>query len=427
MHLAAALLALVLALGCDRAPPPVVSAASSVSAVEPQPRPKPKPTAAAKPEQQRPRSLDRDALARLEADARATDSAALIVIQDGRVVLDWSAKPVSAPIQTMSITKSVLALLVGCLVDKQQLRVDQPVEELFPGYDGRVRVLHLLTHSSGLEEPEKTGEIYASKSFVEHALRSRIMHEPGTHYEYGNRASNLLAGLIARAAKKRTDEVARECLFEPLGITRWSWSRDRAGNAHGLAGLHLMPRDLARIGELILAGGEWQGRRVLSRASIQRATEEPAPVQPEHKRLAHLWWLLTEWSERTIDRKVIARWREAGVEPALIAELEPLEGKVFRSTLDFVRALREKTGEPKLERFEAAIWKKKLPDASFRFGPIVGSYAAGSLGQYLVIAPRDRLIAVRMRRAPKDPAERENLEKSFPDFPERAAGLMTSP
>jgi CubicO group peptidase (beta-lactamase class C family) len=425
VRLALALLTFALALACDRSPPPVVSAPSSPSAIEP-PAPQPKTVIQQQAPDARPRSIDAQALARLEADARATDSAALIVIQAGRIVLDWSPKRVVTPIETMSITKSILALLVGCLVEKQELRVEQRVSELFPEYDRRVSVLHLLTHSSGMQEGEKTIEIYASKSFVQHALSSPIVHEPGTHYEYGNRASNLLAGLIARAAKKRTDEVARECLFEPLGITRWTWSRDRAGSAHGLAGLHLLPRDLARIGELVLAGGEWQGRRVLSREWIRRVTEEPAPVQPEHKRLAHLWWLLTSWSERRIDRAIIDRWRAAGVEAALIDQLRPLEGQVFRSTVDFVRALREKTGDPKLERFEAAIWKKKLPDASFRFGPVVGSYAAGSLGQYVVIVPRDRLIAVRMRRAPRDHAEREDLEKSFPDFPERVAGLVAS-
>jgi CubicO group peptidase (beta-lactamase class C family) len=328
----------------------------------------------------------------------------------------------------MSITKSVLALLVGCLLDRKKLRLDQPVHELFPAWQSerqrKVSVRHLLTHSSGLEESERTYDIYASRDFVQHALRSPLVHEPGTHYEYGNRASNLLSGMIAKLAGSRTDEFARQCLLSPLGITRFSWSRDRAGNAHGLAGLHLMPRDLARIGELVLADGAWQGRQLISRESMRTLTAEPAAVQPEHKRLAHLWWLLPAWTRRTIEPAIVDGWRRAGVESELIEQVQPLVGKPFASSLALVRALREATGDPELRRFEQEIWKKELPDSRVELGPTVGTYAAGSLGQYLVVVPEHALVAVRMRRSPKPRPARDDFERSFPDFADRVLGLV---
>ena len=65
-----------------------------------------------------------------------------------------------------------------------------------------------------------------------------------------------------------------------------------------------------------------------------------------------------------------------------------------------------------------------VPDARFEFGPSVGAYAEGTLGQYLVVLPRDRLVAVRMRREPKNLALRNDPEQTFPDFVERVRGLV---
>jgi len=182
-----------------------------------------------------------------------------------------------------------------------------------------------------------------------------------------------------------------------------------------------LPRDLAKLGELVLAEGSWKGRRVLSAEWIRRVTQEPAPVQPAHRRLSRLWWLLPERTERTITDATIARWREREVDAELIAKLEPLRGRRFRSALQFIRALRERTGDPGLRAVERALWKRKIPDAEYAFGPIVGPYAQGSLGQYLVVVPEHRLVAVRMRRAD---AHRDDIERSFPDFPDRVLALV---
>jgi CubicO group peptidase (beta-lactamase class C family) len=418
------------AVACERAPAPAEAAAAAPAPAPAASSAAPAPVSgsdgAPSAALSSPRPVDRHALARLLEEARQNGSDALLVLQHGDLIGQLPG-PLQ-PIQSMSITKSVLALLVGCLVDQGKLTLDRPVSPLFPSWSGdrqeRVRVLHLLTHSSGIEEGASTRDIYASRSFVDHALGSPITHEPGTHYEYGNRASNLLAGVIERAAGIPLEALARRCLFEPLDIERYSWSRDRAGKAHGLAGLHLLPRDLARIGELVLGEGKWNGKRLISRELVLRATLEPAPLQPPHRRLALLWWLVPAWIERTIDAEIIAGWRAAGVEPAMIEQLEPLEGKRFGSTMEFISELRERTGDRKLGAFEAAIWKAKLPDARYAFGPIVATSAQGSLGQWLVVVPEHRLVAVRMRRAPKTAAERAEIDNAFPDFPARVLGLV---
>ena len=236
------------------------------------------------------RPLDRAALDRLVADARTTESDDLVVIKDGELVGDWNFSGVRTPIQTMSITKSVLSLLVGTLIDSGKLRLDQPVHEFYPewksGEKSRITVLNLLSHNSGLEESKTSRPIYASKSFVDFTLRSKLLFEPGTHYEYSNRAANLLSGIIAKASGQPTDRYAAQVLFGPLAIKRFEWAKDRAGNVQGLAGLRLLARDLAKLGELVLARGSWQGQRVVSEDWIVKSTLQPVALQPTNKRLA---------------------------------------------------------------------------------------------------------------------------------------------
>ncbi len=377
------------------------------------------------------RAVDPSALARLRADAQSTASDALIVRQNGKALLEVWFSPRHTPIQSMSITKSVLALVTGCLVDSGKLRVEDSVATLYPVWKdsskNKITIGHLLSHSSGLDEGKSTAQIYRAKSFVDQALSSSLGSEPGTRYEYGNRAANLLAGVIARASGTSTEQATKQCLFEPLGITRFTWSVDSRGQAHGLAGLHLLPEDLAKLGELVLGRGRYGERQVLSAAWIERITRTPAPIEPPHKPMAWLWWRLPERTERVIDAGVLAKWTAAGVPDAIVQRVAPLKDKPFDSSIGFVLALRDVFGDKSLKLLSEEVHAKKLPDARYSFGRDVGTYAHGSLGQFLVVVPEQKLVAVRMRRPPKSRHERKDVEKSFPDFPDRVVALTRSP
>lgn len=371
-------------------------------------------------------AVDAKRLAALVEEARATDSDALLVLQDGKLVAEHYFSKRRDPVQTMSITKSVLALTVGCLLAEGKLTTERTLSEFYPKLKGDPRgaitVEHLLTHTSGLDEGKSTAQIYAAKSFVDQALGSALLHAPGTHYEYGNRASNLLAGVIAIAGGEPTQAVTRRCVLEPLGIKRWHWSKDPSGQVHGMAGLHLLPRDLAKLGQLVLDRGTFGDRRVVPAEWIDHLTT-PAPVQPHAKPLARLWWLVPEWSERSVDAALLDQWRAAGVDAELVTQLAPLVGRRFRSTLDWSRALEERAGDPELRVVKREIYERGLPDARMAFGATVGHYAHGSLGQFVVVVPRDRLVAVRTRRSPRRAKEKTAIFPSFPDFPQRIVAL----
>ena len=386
------------------------------------------PAASASAPAPRERLLDHAALERLVEEARGNGSDELVIVKDGELVGQWQFTPARGPIQSMSITKSVLSLAVGTLIDQGKLRLEQPVHEFYPEWRSNekrdITLLHLLNHTSGLEEGEDSRPIYASKSFVDAALRAELAHAPGTHYKYSNHGANLVSGIIGKVSGMRTDRYVHKALFEPLGIREYTWLRDRAGQPQGLAGLHLLPRDLAKIGELVLGGGMWQGRRVLGEEWVRRSTAELAPQQPTNKRLGLFFWLIADWTRVTVERDIVEGWRRAGADEAFIAKVAPLVDRRFDSVDAFLRALRERLNDESLVEWDENTWKRGVPDARFAFGPIVGTYCAGTLGQYLVVLPRDRLVAVRMRRRPKSAAEAEDASRAFPDFVERIRALI---
>lgn len=374
------------------------------------------------------RPLDARAVEQLVRDARANDSAELVIVKDDELVGDWRFTKATGPIPVMSITKCILSLAIGTLVDRGKLRLDEPVYELYPEWNsGRKRevtIFHLLTHTSGLDEGKGTFEIYRQRSFVEFALASDILFDPGTHYRYSNRAANLLSGIVGKASGMPTDRYVDEALFEPLAIREYSWSRDRSGQPQGLAGLHLLPRDLAKIGKLLLHEGAHGGNQIVSREWIERSLSPASATQPTNGRKGLAWTLIPDYTHITVDDATVRGWREAGASEAFIEKTEPLIGRRFDSVPAFVKALRDLFGDPKLTEWNENTWQRDAPDAHFEFGPIVGAAAKGTLGQYLVVLPRDHLVAVRMRREPKNLALRSDPERTFPDFIERVRGLV---
>ncbi|MGL1590489.1 hypothetical protein ACSTHS_00335, partial [Vibrio parahaemolyticus] len=81
----------------------------------------------------------------------------------------------------------------------------------------------------------------------------------------------LVSAVVRKATGKPLDEFARETLFEPLGITGAEWARYR-GYTNAGGGLRLRPRDMAKMGQLVLAGGRWNGRQIVSKAWIETST-----------------------------------------------------------------------------------------------------------------------------------------------------------
>lgn len=243
--------------------------------------------------------VDRDALARLVEEAAASGTTAMVLTLDGMLVGEWYVDGRARQVEAMSVTKAVLNLAVGRLLHLGRLEsVDTPVAAFYrewaTGDRQAISVRHLLAHTSGLESPMPTHPIYASDDFVRFALDSPLTHEPGAKFVYNNNATNLLSGLIGRAAGQPLDEFLREDLFALMGISDFGWMRDRAGNPHGMAGLQINALDLAKLGQLVLDRGQWAGQRLIAEDWFE---ESLRPGSRFDDSAGLLWWLVRDAGE----------------------------------------------------------------------------------------------------------------------------------
>jgi CubicO group peptidase (beta-lactamase class C family) len=189
-----------------------------------------------------------------------------------------------------SVTKTVVALLVGIAVGRGHLAgVDEPVTGFFPEHADlrsperdRVRVRHLLTMTAGLAWDEVIS--YADPANSErqmsrapdpyrYALEQPVAAPPGERYTYSGGSTALLAAVVQKATGRPLDAFAREALFEPLGVAEAEWIRYPSGHPDAVAasGLRMRPRDMAKIGQLFLSGGVWNGRPVVPAAWLDEA------------------------------------------------------------------------------------------------------------------------------------------------------------
>ena len=344
--------------------------------------------------------IDPEAMTRLMLAARFYHSDAVVVLKDGHLVQDQRFGKRSGPIELMSVTKSVVGVAIGRLLYTGKLRsLDQPVSTWYPQWKGgpkqAITLRQLMNHTSGLRAQPTTEEIYASSDVVRLALDADLAHPPGTHFFYNNKAANLLAGIAEKASGRKLDEYMRDEVFAPLGITHFAWMRDPAGNPHAMAGLQLDALDLARLGQLMLDGGVYGGRRLLAADFVAESVRAAQPFSPTG---GLLWWVIPEWSKLEIDQALLDTWRRGGAEPAFLQALAPLAGRQIERTEMFAALDRAFGRDKSLEAWVRNVPARDLPTPRVTAGPTVGFDANGTSGQYLVVLPAAHLVAVRQIR-----------------------------
>lgn len=247
-------------------------------------------------------------LARWDGDARA-DLKAVVVLRDGRLAAEryYNGNDAQSLHDIRSAGKSVTALLAGIAADRGRLRFEQPARGCLPASMPALadaRVSDLLSMRSGLdaddENPQSPGNedrLDEAADPVAFAASVPRREPPGTRYAY-NSLTAYLAGLCVEGAMRQPlDALAGESLFAPLGIDRWQWQRDAGGHAKGQGNLSLRARDFARIGQMALDRGRWQGREIL-RADTLDAILAPrvriADVDPYADAYGYFWYRRTQ-------------------------------------------------------------------------------------------------------------------------------------
>jgi CubicO group peptidase (beta-lactamase class C family) len=234
-----------------------------------------------------------------------------------------------------SASKSIVGLLYGiALADGKVPPPDAPLFASFPEYAdlasdpvrNRWTIHHVLTMTMGTDWDE-LGVPYTDPTNTETAmdmapdryrfvLGAPVVMEAGKRWVYNGGATALLARIIARGTGKPLHMFAREALFDPLEIGPTEWLTDDQGEPFAASGLRMMPRDLARIGVMMLKGGAWGERRIVPAQWIERSTSPMVDID-EIRQYGYQWYLgkfgFTVSTRPRWDRSQLERvWYAAG-------------------------------------------------------------------------------------------------------------------
>ncbi len=339
---------------------------------------------------------DHAAVERLVKRCRESRTWSLLVLRDGKPVVSREFGPKDELVNLMSATKSIASLAIGMLIDEGRISsVDEKVQRFFPTYKGEgrddVTIRMLLTHTSGIqdyiEDPQPPNRVAA-------ALRAPVIEKPGSKFEYNNRAVDLLSGVVRRAAAEPMDRYVNRKLFKPLGIKVWNWEKDADGNPHGSAELALLPAGMAKIGQLVLQGGRWKGKQIVSKRYIDMATTSSnAGVGQEY---GLLWWLCRP--AFTFDESSMTKLSDLGWPNDVVQRLKPLKRQRWPGYRELgLDIIRQAGGTPylikrqcNLNYIAATIASIDRPSSA-----IDGFYANGWGGQWILVLPKQKLVAVR--------------------------------
>jgi CubicO group peptidase (beta-lactamase class C family) len=239
-----------------------------------------------------------------------------LVLRRGQIVAEWG--DTGQIDQTFSVAKSYLSILAGLASDRGLIRdLDEPVRRTVddggfePPHNHRITWRHLLQQTSEWE-----GELWGKPDLIDRNRSvggrptlgpkgtHRDLQVPGTFWEYNDVRVNRLALALLRLWRRPLPAVFRALVMDPIGASPdWQWHGYRnsyveidgervqsvSGGSHWGGGVFIHARDQARIGLLLLRGGMWEGKRILSEAWIERM-REPCTLYPQY---GCLWWLNT--------------------------------------------------------------------------------------------------------------------------------------
>ena len=254
------------------------------------------------------------------------DFRAVLVVVGGRPLVqryyDSSAEATS---DVRSVTKSVMSILVGIALDEGELGgLDQTLAELLPDYAANmtpdvagVTLEQVLTMTAGLPaDPPALPPYYLTEDWVAAIVSGGLDQPPGQGFAYASAGSHLLSAMLVEATGRSVLDYARDKLFDPLRIdtepaaeplaveenlpvydaASFAWPVDPQGLHLGDAFLKISAPDMAKIGQLMLDDGRWDGQQIVSTQWVTESTR--AHVRTEEggfggDNYGYHWWVTT--------------------------------------------------------------------------------------------------------------------------------------
>lgn len=338
--------------------------------------------------------VDQEALTALLDEANRTRSDAIVILKDGELVGAWHTFGKERQLESMSMTKSIMNLLVGRAYTMGYIEsLDEPMSTYFPEWAEEpysdITLRHVLGHSSGIGRALGY-EYFWRSDMVEYGLTSPVLATPGTRHQYSNRTSNLLPAVIEKATGQSADAFARDHLLHPMGITDYSFQFDRVGNMVGASGFHVLPYGNAQLGQLVLDRGWFDGQSLIDETwfdmSLTPSTES-APF------FGLSWWLDNE-TTYVIDEAHLAHLKEIGASDDLVNKLQSIAG-TYDDSDAFEANILAVLGDDAFSRLVDELGASYL--VARHIPQELRAFAAnGDLGQHIIGVPSSGIVAVRM-------------------------------
>jgi CubicO group peptidase (beta-lactamase class C family) len=246
-------------------------------------------------------------------DFEKYETVAYVIIKDGELLFEqyWDDYLSESRSNSFSMAKSIVSLAVGCAIDDGFIRsVNQPVSDFFPQFDGyngkTLTIRNLLTMSAGLDFRESyaslfspTTRLYYGDNLAETVFGMKEIREPGKMFEYQSGVTQLLAYIIEKATGERISDYVSRRIWTPLHAEEDAlWSLDKKdGMEKAYCCFNSNAQDFARLGQLILDKGVWNGSRIISEQYIREATTADSTLiiekdGTENHRYGFQFWIL---------------------------------------------------------------------------------------------------------------------------------------
>ena len=223
----------------------------------------------------------------------------LIVAQRGTILLEryFNGRRATSPANVKSVSKSVIAALVGIAADRKLLALDDPIGKYFPELTDPARraitVEDLLTMRSGLESTSSRnyGAWVKSRHWVRFALARPLVVQPGTQMIYSTGNSHLLSAILTKATGRSTLQFAQDALAKPLGFTLAPWMRDPQGVYFGGNEMVMTPHQMLAFGEMYRNGGVANGRPIVAKTFVEETFEPRGRSRISGREYGYGWWI----------------------------------------------------------------------------------------------------------------------------------------
>lgn len=231
-------------------------------------------------------------------DSAYVDIHSIMVVQHGRVVLErWMGEGApDEPHVLHSLSKTFTSTAVGFAIAEGRLALSDKLISFYPDdlpdevsdNLAAVTVEDLLTMTCGQDESPSNMRVATNPNWERTFLAQPFVHTPGTYFVYNNGGSYMLSSIMQRVTGQTVLDYLTPRLFDKLGIKGMTWRENPQGVNLGSGGLYLKTEDIAKVGQLYLQDGKWNGEQVLpegwvSQASAAHVRSLPTSLRPEQR------------------------------------------------------------------------------------------------------------------------------------------------